>query len=57
MRHQPFFFAERDHQIGIGFDLIDGREPQARKLRHVLQNLPHELTERRRLPADRVRRR
>ena len=36
VRHQPLFISQRDHQIGIGFHLVDRREPQTRKIRHVL---------------------
>ena len=47
VRHQTFFIASAIIKIGIGLDLIDRRQPQPRKIRHVLQNLAHELAERR----------
>ncbi len=42
MRHQPLLLGDGAHQLRVGLDGIDRGEAEARKLRHVLQDLPHE---------------
>src|ERR1700737_5295561 len=45
MRHQPAFIGESIEQIAIRLDRIDGREPQARELGHMLEYLSHQMAE------------
>src|SRR5579884_2204591 len=38
MRHQPRLIGERIEHVGVGFNRIDRRKPQPRKLRHLAQD-------------------
>ncbi len=45
MRHQPRLVGQRVEQIVVGFDRVDRREPQSRKLRHFAQDTLDQRTE------------
>ena len=48
VRHQPRLVRDRVEQVRVGFDRVDRRDAQPRELRHVLENLLHQLAEPRR---------
>ena len=48
MRHQPRLVGDRVEQVGVGLDRVDRRDAQPLELRHVLEDLPHQLAEPRR---------